>query len=221
MGDTGVDPVHKEETSCYVARSLLALSVLPSPRYSLIVSICLAISFSLGLSLLPVAPVVAQSAPNPDYADALWITASTGLHKLAASDGAPLLHLTGETTLQPLALDVPRGQVWSYDANTLKAFSFAGQLVRTVPVPPVSGGGDDDDDDDEGALAPVLSVNPTTGSVWLGRGTQLHHLSATGTLLHNLTVASRYARWPLIPSVIACGARTRTVCRRTMNRAWW
>jgi enamine deaminase RidA (YjgF/YER057c/UK114 family) len=46
--------------------------------------------------------------------------------------------LTGEPTLQPLALDIPQGRVWSYGDNTLKVFTFAGQLVRTVPVPPVS-----------------------------------------------------------------------------------
>ncbi len=163
----------------------MALSVLsPPPRYSLIVSICLALSFSLGLSLLLVAPVVAQSASHPDFADALWLSANTGLRKLAGSDGAPLLHLTGETRLQPLALDVPRGQVWSYGANTLKAFSFAGQLVRTVAVPAVGGG------DDDNTFSPLLSVNAPTGSVWLARGTQLCHLSATGTVLHNLTVSS-------------------------------
>ena len=132
---------------------------------------------------------MAQSAPHPDFADALWLSANTGLRKLAGSDGAPLLHLTGETRLQPLALDVPRGQVWSYGANTLKAFSFTGALVRTVSVPPMSGGGDDDDDEG-GTFAPLVSVNATTGSVWLARGTQLRHLSATGTVLHNLSVSS-------------------------------
>ncbi len=160
-------------------------------RYSLVVIISTVVSLTCGMPLLPVASSVAQSAPapHPDFADALWLTASTGLRKLAASDGAQGLHLPAETTLQPLAVDAPQGRVWSYGANTLKAFTFAGQLVRTVPVPPVSGGGDDDDDDDNegGAIAAVLSINATTGSVWLGRGTQLLHLSATGSILHTLT----------------------------------
>ncbi len=187
-----MDSVNTKEPSCRTIPYPVRASGLPPPRSSLIVSLGIVVSLSLGLLLLSVASSTAQSAPapHPDFADTLWLTSSTGLRKLAATDGAPVWHLPAETTLQPLAVDAPRGQVWSYGANRLKAFTFAGQLVRTVPVPPVSGGGDDDDDDEGGAVAAVLRVNTTTGSVWLGRGTQLLHLSATGSILHTLTVPS-------------------------------
>ena len=80
--------------------------------------------------------------------------------------------------------------MWSYGTNTLKAFTFTGQLALTVPVPPVSGGGDDNDDDDDsgGGRDAHLAVHTPSGSVWLGRGTQLLHLSAAGQLLHTLTL---------------------------------
>ena len=136
--------------------------------------------------------VLAQPAavvPNPDFAAALWLTASTGLRKLTAGDGTQILRLATETTLQPLALDAQRGRVWSYRTNTLKALTFAGQLVLTVPVPSVSGGDEDDDDDDDGENRDAqLAVHAPSGSVRLGRGTPLLHLSANGQLLHTLTL---------------------------------
>lgn len=164
--------------------------------------------------------VLAQSAavvPAPDFAAALWLTASDGLRKLTASDGTQLLRLATETTLQPLALDAQRGRVWSYGTNTLKAFTFAGQLVLSVPVPPISGS--DDDDDGGGSRDAQLAVHAPSGSVWLGRNTQLLHLSATGQLLHTLTLPTTIRTLAFAGVSSGCGWRPPIACGPMTNTA--
>ena len=167
--------------------------------------------------------MLAQQAavvPNPDFADALWLTVSDSLRKLAATDGALVLISRTETTLQPLALAPQRGRVWSYGTNTLKAFTFTGQLALTVPVPPVSGDGDDNDDDDDGRAA-HLAVNGSTGSVWLGRNTQLLHLSAAGQLLHTLTLPITLRALAFAGVSQRLWAATTTACGRMTSKAHW
>jgi hypothetical protein len=97
--------------------------------------------------------------PNPDFADALWVAQSDGIRKIATTDASSLLHIANLKHVRAVAVDEPRGVLWAYIQNTLRAYRVNGEPVRSIPLTPHGDNGNGED--------VALSVNADNGTVWL------------------------------------------------------
>ncbi|HEV8713074.1 MAG TPA: Ig-like domain-containing protein, partial [Candidatus Binatia bacterium] len=121
----------------------------------------------------------AQQSPtfDADFIDALWVAKANGLLKLAVPNGTALLTIPDGHGVRALAFDEQRGLLWAHSPNSLRAYSFSGQLLvnALVNVPGDSASNNTD-----------LAVNPTTGMVWLGINKRLFLFTGEGQLLSTL-----------------------------------
>ncbi len=139
------------------------------------------------LILLALAAVALRAQPsatsaNPEFVHALYVVKVDRAVKLTAADGGLLFEITDAQKLRRADTDERRGVFWVYAQNTLRAYGFDGQFLFSAPVPPPEP--DDQEEDERGRVA--LRVNSNNGSVWLGKGLQLHHLDAQGQLLQTI-----------------------------------
>jgi RHS repeat-associated protein len=121
----------------------------------------------------------AQQSPtaDADFLDALWVAKANGLLKLAVPDGTALLTVPDGQGVRTLALDEQRGLLWAHSPNSLRAYSFSGQLLVNALVNTPGDSASNNTD---------LAVNPTTGMVWLGINKRLLLFTGEGQLLSTL-----------------------------------
>jgi len=140
---------------------------------------------SIALAVVVVSVILASLSPraqqppvpNADFIDALWVAKADGLLKLAVPDGTPLLTVPEGQGVRALALDEQRGLLWTHSPNSLRAYSFGGQLLVNALVNAPG---------DSASSSTDLVVNPMTGAVWLGINKRLFHFTAQGQLLATL-----------------------------------
>jgi hypothetical protein len=83
--------------------------------------------------------------PNPDFADALWVAQSDGIRKIATSDVSSVLHIANLKHVRAVAVDEPRGVLWAYIQNTLRAYRLNGEPARSILLTPHGDSGNSQD----------------------------------------------------------------------------
>ena len=76
-----------------------------------------------------------QAAPNNDNLNALWVSESGGLLKLATIDGRVLIQIPHASDIRALAVDAENGALWAASQTSLRTYAFNGALLRSVPLP--------------------------------------------------------------------------------------
>lgn len=121
------------------------------------------------------APTAVTLGPlRSPFVDALWVATSEGLHKLATSDGAPLLQIAEPVGLRAVRVDERQHVVWAYRPGALLAYDFSGTLLRSVALPLPA---------DYSEATPVaLAAASHSGSVWVSVGETLQRVDAQGSV---------------------------------------
>ncbi|MCU7806000.1 MAG: hypothetical protein KZQ96_22720 [Candidatus Thiodiazotropha sp. (ex Lucinoma borealis)] len=146
-----------------------------------------------------------------DRVNALWIAESTGVIKIATSDGTVILEIKDAGDSQVVSVDQQHARLWIYGSNTLRSYSFDGALQTQTQVSSIgyseadhfcqddvsssdesdvedSDASCDDLDELEEDMRPVdLVVNNDDGSLWLSVHKTLYQFDQTGAHLGSVT----------------------------------
>jgi len=124
----------------------------------------------------------AAQAQERDVGKALWVGQASGLLKVSTIDGAVLLEIPGLGTINGIALDDHRLEVWAISGRKLYRFDFDGnQELATLVPPPGPSGSPPPTGDPPQAIA--LAADSSDGSAWIGLDDTLYHLNAAGGVL--------------------------------------
>jgi YD repeat-containing protein len=124
------------------------------------------------LCLLPTPPVVGERSgglvSEVAEPEVLWLVDSSGLRKIAATEGRLLLSIPEPGGARSVAVDPSRATTWAWTGRSLLALGFDGTRRLAVPL------------DLPASVHTDLAVRPEDGSVWVAAGQELRNVSAAG-----------------------------------------
>lgn len=127
-------------------------------------------------------PAAASALTDPLANVALWMTTNAGVVKIDRDTGQFVVQVAETSKPRVTAVDEKRALVWVYAKGMLYAYSFGGQLISTITVPP-SQIDDDASDDDESVQHLRILVDVNAETLWLVRNKSLYRFTALGAFV--------------------------------------